>query len=299
MYAIKDWNSVFENNKSRQFDVPTYVNWPVRRDSEAFATLMHDSSGIAAFGIFGALVQWMGKRPSSVRKYGILADEKGELTPERFALRMKAPRKVVEAAWARLVSVGWLVAVDEATAECFHTDLQVPAECPQGAREPTPKCYGAERSGEDRSGLERSGAEGDAHDDADEGGGEGKQDRKVISHGHPPARLPARHSAVDDLRGVGDLRSALAALRIDGAALDGLSTSPTLTLDVLRATVEEIEQRANVRNPKRLLVSVLCERHGVKIEKGANVRIGTSDIAGALAKFEEIKRQKFSAGGAK
>ena len=75
MYAIKDWNSVFENNKSRTFDTPSYVNWPVRRDSEAFATLMHDASGIAAFGIFGALVQWMGKRPASVRKYGILADD--------------------------------------------------------------------------------------------------------------------------------------------------------------------------------------------------------------------------------
>lgn len=298
MYAIKAWNDIFENNRSRQLNEPTYVNWPVRRDSEGFASLMRDAKGMAAFGLFGALVQWLGRQPVNMRRSGALADDKGEMTPDRFAVRMGAPVRDVRAAWDRLVSIGWLVTVTTPSLERHQNDAEVTPERPHSDGEVTALCAGAERSGEERKGLERSGVGNDADDDTDEGGGEA---RKGIAHGHPPARPPAkaRHSPVDDLRGVESVRAALEALRIDGAALDGLSVAPTLTLEVLRATVEEIERRANVRNPKRLLVSVLCERHGVKIEKGANVRIGMSDIAGALAKFEEIKRQKFSAGGAR
>lgn len=296
MYAIKDWNTVFENNKSRQFDVPTYVNWPVRRDSEAFATLMHDSSGIAAFGIFGALVQWMGKRPSSVRKYGILADEKGELTPERFALRMKAPRKVVEAAWARLVSVGWLVAVDEATAECFRTDLQVPAECPQGAREPTPKCYGTERNGtgEDRNGEERNGTE---REDADvptpKPAGEARAGG-IHSPSLPSVRpsVPSR----TELDGTMSVAEALAALRIDGEAARALEAAEGLDVPTLRGIVAQIDAQPGVRNPKRLLVSVLCQRFGVALTKAKKHSIG-SDVRNIVAEVERIRTAKI--GGAR
>ncbi len=297
MYAIKSWNDIFENNRSRTFDEPKYVNWPVRRDSEGFASLMRDAKGMIAFGVFGALVQWVGRKPYQQRRHGVLGDDKGPLTPERFAVRMGAPVREVRAAWERLVSIGWLVTVDAASLDCHPTDTEVTPECRPTDTAMPPKCYGAERSGEERRGKDWSGGETDAANVADGGAGEGQ---KVISHGHPPARPPeARPSAVDALRSAESIRAALECLRIDGAALDGLSASPTLTLDVLRATVEEIEQRPNVRNPKRMLVSVLCERHGVKIEKGAKHRIASSDVAGALARFEAIKREKFQTGGAR
>lgn len=281
MYAIKNWNAIFENNRSRQLDEPTYVNWPVRRDSEGFASLMRDAKGMAAFGLFGALVQWFGRQPTAIRRRGVLGDDKGPMTPERFAVRTGAPLRDVRSAWDRLVAVGWLL-----------SDVQVTPECPQTDAVVTALCAGAERSGADGMGGDRSGAESSTSNVAAGGAGEGQ---KVISHGHPPARP----SAVDALRNAESIRAALECLRIDGAALDGLSASPTLTLDVLRATVEEIEQRPNVRNPKRMLVSVLCERHGVKIEKGAKHRIASSDVAGALARFEAIKREKFQTGGAR
>jgi hypothetical protein len=289
MYAIKSWNDIFENNRSRTFDEPKYVNWPVRRDSEGFASLMRDAKGMAAFGVFGALVQWIGRQPVRNRRHGVLADDKGPMTPERFAVRMGAPIRDVRAAWDRLVSIGWLVTVTAASLDCHQTDTEVTPDCHPTDTVLTPKCYGAERSGKDRSGEERSGGQNDA-------GGVGGGSPESHSLGHPPARPPKPPpAAVEAVRDARSVRDALAALHIDGKALGDLAASETLTLDVLRETVAEIVNRPGVRNPKRLLVSVLCERHGVKIEKGAKYRIG-SEVNGVVAQFEAVRRSKMGGG---
>lgn len=149
MYAIKAWNDIFENNRSRQFDEPKYVNWPVRRDSEGFASLMRDVKGMAAFGLFGALVQWLGRQPANARRAGVLADDKGEMTPERFAVRMGARAVDVRAAWDRLVSVGWIVKVTSLSQDCHHDDIQVTVDRHPFDTEPTPTCAGEERRGEE------------------------------------------------------------------------------------------------------------------------------------------------------
>jgi len=293
MYAIKAWNAIFENNRSRQLDEPTYVNWPVRRDSEGFASLMRDAKGIAAFGIFAALAQWMGRQPMKTRLLGILADDKGPLTPERFAVRMGAPVRDVRAAWDRLASIGWLVEVDEASLDRHKTDAEVAPERPPSDRAMTVKCAGAERSGWDRRGLERSGGEIDA---ANVVAGVDGGNPESHSLGHPPARPPqAPPAAIEAVRDAGSVRAALEALHIDGKALNELAASETLTLEGLRETVEEITQRPGVRNPKRLLVTVLCERHGVTIEKGDKYRLG-ANVAGVLAQFEAVKRAKMGGG---
>jgi hypothetical protein len=302
-YRIKAWDAVFENNRSRQFEEPSYVNWPVRRDSEGFASLMRDAAGMAAFGLFGALVQWLGRQPAQCRRTGYLYDDKGAMTPQRFAARMAAPLADVAAAWERLVAIGWLTpcTADEVPVECRsgadvppttrrRGDTQVTPKCHPSDSEVTPKCYGTERTGVDRNGLERTGSENTPDNSAADDGGQ--ESRKGIAGGHP-FRPPA--PSVQVVRDAATVRAALAALHIDGAALEGLASAESLTLDVLRDTVAEITAQPGVRNPKRLLVSVLCERHGVKIEKGAKHRIGPN-VSGVVAKFEQVRRSKMGGG---
>lgn len=296
MYAIKDWNAVFENNKSRTMDVPSYVNWPVRRNSEAFAVLMQDSGGMIAFGLFGALVQWVGARPRAARMTGILADEKGALTPERMAVRMGAPRRIVRAAWERLVSVGWLVAVNETDAARPSSDGEVSAKCPPSDRDVTPKCYGTERNGtgEDRNGLKRDGTESD---DADEPTPPPEQrPRAGESNSHPlPSVRPSVPSRTE-LNGSMSVAEALAALRIDGEAARALAVAEGLDVPTLRGIVAQIDAQPGVRNPKRLLVSVLCQRFGVTLTKAKKHSIGC-DVRNIVAEVERIRSAKI--GGVK
>lgn len=300
-YRIKAWDAVFENNRSRQFEEPSYVNWPVRRDSEGFASLMRDAAGMAAFGLFGALVQWLGRQPAQCRRTGYLYDDKGAMTPQRFAARMAAPLADVSAAWERLVAIGWLTPCtdDEVPVECRYGadvptptrrrgDTQVTPKCHPSDSDVTPKCYGTERTGVDRNGLERTGVQHTTERNPDTGG----EGREGNAGGHP-FRPPA--PSVQLVRDAANVRAALAALHIDGAALEGLASAESLTLEVLRETVAEITGQPGVRNPKRLLVSVLCERHGVKIEKGAKHRIGPN-VSGVVAKFEQVRRSKMGGG---
>ena len=157
MYAIKNWNGIFENNRSRQLDEPTYVNWPVRRDSEGFASLMRDAKGMAAFGLFGALVQWFGRQPSTIRRAGVLADDKGPMTPERFAVRTGAQARDVRAAWERLVSVGWLVSDGQVTADRPQHDRNTTATRPQRDDVMTVKSAGEDWRGEEQQQEKREG----------------------------------------------------------------------------------------------------------------------------------------------
>lgn len=285
---IKSWQRVFENNRTRELDAPRYVCWPTKQDSEGFCELARTAAGTVALGVFGVLVQWASRAP--VR--GVLADERGEMNAERYAKRYGLPVEDSQVAFATLVAVGWLETADEVTTDCRPAADAVPVEC-RPAADPSPKeRSGAERTGVERNGLERSGRR--THSDA-------KPKRTPHEDGSIALGLPSDRpsdpppAAVEAVRNADTVRAALEALHIDGAALTGLAAATSLTLDVLRETVEEITKQPGVRNPKRLLVSVLCERHGVKIEKGAKYRVGPN-VSGVLAQFEAIKRSKFGGG---
>lgn len=106
-YAIKDWNKVFENYRSREIDELNYVSWPVRRNSDAFMFLLSEPGGLEAFGIFAILVQIAAR--CSPR--GTLADDKGDWTPARVAKRVGSDMALVERGFQLLASkdVAWLV----------------------------------------------------------------------------------------------------------------------------------------------------------------------------------------------
>ena len=110
VYKIKNWNEVFEKfmtrDRHRGLD---WVSWPTAQDSEGFLFLSRTPEGHIALGVFGALVQFAGRRRKEDR--GVLADDKGPLTPERYSARYGLHIDHARAAWKLLSEppVGWLV----------------------------------------------------------------------------------------------------------------------------------------------------------------------------------------------
>ena len=106
IYAIKGWHQVFENYRSREVQDLRYVSWPTRQDSEAFTVLCRTVDGHAALGMFGSLVQLAAR----CKPRGVLLDERGPMTPARYAKRYGISNDDAERLWLLLVAeAGWLV----------------------------------------------------------------------------------------------------------------------------------------------------------------------------------------------
>lgn len=109
-FEIKDWNDVFETYRSREVKELKYVQLPVRRHSDSFRCLARTADGLTAYGVFMVLVAIAATCP----RRGVLADDKGPWTPDRVAVRMGIPVKIVAKAISRLADpeIGWLVRVE-------------------------------------------------------------------------------------------------------------------------------------------------------------------------------------------
>ena len=119
MYAIKDWNTVFEDAKSREVDELKFCKWPVTRTSESAATLRRTVKGSFALGVFGTLVEMAARMPTR----GVLRDHRGPMTPERYSDRFGLPVKAAREAFEILASpsIGWLVVIDEPSTDHRRT----------------------------------------------------------------------------------------------------------------------------------------------------------------------------------
>lgn len=148
VYAIKDWNTIFEDRRSREVQELLFVKFPVRRHGETFRLLIQTREGVAAYGIFCTLVTLAATCPQR----GTLTDSKGPWTPERFARHFHAPQKLVSEAFTLLSSqsVGWL------TADC------APTECRPTADEPPPLCTIPKKTKEPKKTKPKKGDAADA-----------------------------------------------------------------------------------------------------------------------------------------
>ena len=57
VFKIKHWNSIFENNRSREIRNPSWVAMPNRHDTLGFRTLISRPNGVALYGAWCILVQ--------------------------------------------------------------------------------------------------------------------------------------------------------------------------------------------------------------------------------------------------
>lgn len=111
VWAIKQWDEVFEDFRSREVSRLVYVRWPLDRKSEACALLMQTREGIFTFGIFARLVEVAARGTPR----GVLRDEKGPLTPARLQARTGISAKLLERGISILSGpeCGWLIPWDE------------------------------------------------------------------------------------------------------------------------------------------------------------------------------------------
>jgi hypothetical protein len=111
-YAIKDWDEVFEDYRSREV---ARLQWLIcrvlDRKSDAYALLVAREGGVEAYGVFWALVLIAARCP----RRGTLVDDRGPLTIDRLAVKTRMPIAVIARAIEMLTDhdVGWLVQVDE------------------------------------------------------------------------------------------------------------------------------------------------------------------------------------------
>lgn len=56
-YRIRDWDKIYENNRSRELKTLTWVPIPVKLNGDGYVTLMEHKDGAAIFGAFVAIVE--------------------------------------------------------------------------------------------------------------------------------------------------------------------------------------------------------------------------------------------------
>lgn len=108
-YRIKQWGDVFEDFRSRQVGRLRFLPFDLTRNSEAYPGLVASARGIAAYGVFWALVLVAARCPER----GVLSDEKGPFTVRRLAVRTRMSEEAISDAIAMLTDpeIGWLEVV--------------------------------------------------------------------------------------------------------------------------------------------------------------------------------------------
>jgi len=149
-WAIKDWDTVFEDHRSREVVRLAFLHARVLdRKSDAYAMLVAQEGGIEAYGVFWALVLVAARCP--VR--GVLADDKGVLTPLRMSIKAGIPLAPVERAIPMLSApeIGWLVvrAAGGATTDCRPGADAPPTGCRRGDDETTQTADGLPKSADE------------------------------------------------------------------------------------------------------------------------------------------------------
>jgi len=110
IYRIKDWESVFENNRSRELKKMRWFACPSRLDGDGYTTIMEEESGAACYGCFitfCAIASRCQQRGTLIRDSGLPHDVSS------LSRMTRIPTKIIRLAIERLSAVGWLLVEDE------------------------------------------------------------------------------------------------------------------------------------------------------------------------------------------
>ena len=112
MWRVVDWNSIYENNRSREIKGINWVPIPIHMDGDGYTELLDHEDGAAHYGAWIALICVA----SRTKVRGTLQRDAG-LPHDGAALARisRIPAKCFESAIPRFISIGWLEVVDIAT----------------------------------------------------------------------------------------------------------------------------------------------------------------------------------------
>lgn len=150
-YRIREWDTLFENNRTREMKRMDWVPIPNRMDGNGYLTLVSHRHGAAHFGAWIAILEIASRCP--VR--GTLTQASGGVhTASTLARVSRMSVEVISTALRRLVEVGWIDLYDETAVANSTVTLKIPQEpAPRATRARTEE-NGTERNGTEEKGIE-------------------------------------------------------------------------------------------------------------------------------------------------
>lgn len=131
LYQVKDWNTHYENSKSRERDECSFVCVPNKQHGLGFSRIMAEPDGAMIYGIFnlilGACSRQKRPREGWLTQNGQQAGT--PWAPDDMALQFRRPQSEIDRSLEVLSSpkVAWLNAFDDAP---MSGARRLPADCP-------------------------------------------------------------------------------------------------------------------------------------------------------------------------
>jgi hypothetical protein len=139
-YQVKNWNTHFENNKSRERDECSFVCVPNQQSGLGFSRIMDEKDGAAIYGVF-CMILGACSRQKKPREGWLTQDGHPTGTAwalDDLAIQFRRPEREIRRALDILSSpkVGWLARVEiSEDGQLMSGACEVPAECPPTALE--------------------------------------------------------------------------------------------------------------------------------------------------------------------
>lgn len=141
LYRVKDWGSLYENNRTRELKAMAWVPVPNRHDGDGYTTLISRQDGAAMFGAWIAILQVASRCDP---RGTLLRDGAIPHNPESLSRMTRIPKKILE------------LALEICCNECKWLEIIVPHEGAGIPQDDAGECLGME--GKERT--EGNGMEG-------------------------------------------------------------------------------------------------------------------------------------------
>jgi hypothetical protein len=145
MWRVKDWDKIFENNRSRVIENTTWVPMPNKHDSDGYLRLLDHDHGASHYGAWCALVQVASK----CKPRGTLVRDGRSHTCDSLARQTRIGAHVFREAIPRFIEseIGWLEDVDDSclTLPCRSADAGVFGPLSPNGTNGTERTEGMER----------------------------------------------------------------------------------------------------------------------------------------------------------
>lgn len=147
LYRIRDWNRLFENNRSRTVENLSWVPIPNRHDGENYSAMIMSKHGSEVFSAFILMLEVASRcspRGTLIRSNGVPHDENS------LSQKTRAPKTWFERAFEYLESnTDWLEVSDVSNVAvgCQATDTQVTADCHPPDTQPSVACHPTDEEG--------------------------------------------------------------------------------------------------------------------------------------------------------
>ena len=144
-YRIRDWDTQYENNRTKEIKRMTWVPVPNRMDGQGYTELVDHPNGAAHLGAWLAIIEI-----SSRQKIRGTFPQDDAGIPQVLARMSRLPAGLFEEVIPRLLKIGWI--------ECIQEDADIPQE-PAELFQPAPQFPASSRAREERKRTEGNGTE--------------------------------------------------------------------------------------------------------------------------------------------